>query len=214
MARQSKKSEVPTKTPVGAFRLSTARMQVVKVYDGNTIQGILTYRHWLLRKVQDEVTVRLNGINCPELNISQAKNPDEFAVEITHYVKQRIEGKRVKIVAARKPTRELIRESYTEKNDPRLLAFVHPTFFGMKQEALNVKLVRKGWARRYSKPEWMTKEYHKQLLKAERIAKRRRAGAWRNHDSEAEPLSLNFWIGFILGALVGFAACFLWLTNR
>ncbi len=215
MSGKRKKPEIPSKIPVGTFRLSTVWMRVLKVDDGNTIQGMITFRRWWFKKVRERVIVRLNGITCPELYISQARSPDEYAVEIAHYVKRHIEGEWVKVVIARKHTKELIRETYIEKTEPRLLAFIHPTFLRIKWPvSLNAKLVRKGWARRYGKPEWMTKEYHRQLLRAERTAKRRRAGVWTNHEAGAEPMSWSFWIGFILGALVGFAACFLLLNNR
>lgn len=212
MADKNITTEFSSQTPVGTFRLRSVRMHVMKVLDGNTIGGTLEFRRWGLRKVKETVTIRLNGIKCPELHIQQAgQEPDEFSVEATQYVKQQIEGKRVKVVAARKYNGELIRENHNNvRLEPSLVAFVHPTFLGMKRNALNVRLVRKGFAWRSLKPQWMTKQYHQQLLKAEKAAKRQRTGVWRNYTSDTESTGWKFWLGFLLGILFGFAASFLW----
>ena len=215
MARKQKKSKTVSKIPPAKFRVVSTWMQVMKVHDGSTIEGVLTLRRWWFWKAEEDVAVRPAGIVCPELHIYEAgQEPDEFAIETLQYVKQRIEGKWVKTIIAQKRTGELVRENHGEWAEPRLLAFIHPTFFGIKRMSLNERLVRKGWARRYAKSEWMTKEYHRKLLRAERLAKRRRAGLWSSYETETELESRNFWTGFILGLLLGIIIGFLLFLYR
>ncbi len=216
MSQKQKTTEFSSKIPVELFRLCSIKLRGTKILDGNMLRGNLVYRRWGVRKVEEAVVIQLNGIRSPELHIQQAgTEPDDFAIEAIQYLKQQIEGKRVKVVIARKHNGELIQKNYnSEHSKPALLAFIHPTFWGIKQDALNVRLVRKGLAWRSNKSEWMTKKYHQQLSKAEKKAKKRRINLWRNCEPERESRSLNFWVGLLVGILVGFAMCLLWTFYR
>lgn len=217
MSRKSKKkpSDSFSKTPPDHFRLVTAWMQVTKIHDTHTIQGTLSLRHWGFWTTEEEIMVRPAGIICPQLHVQQAgQEPDDYAIEIMQYWKQHLLGKRVKIVIARRRTGEFIRDSYNEWRDPRVLAFFHPTFFGVKREALNIKLVRRGWARYHNKSDWMVKEYHTQLQRAERWAKGRRLGVWHNYQNEVESERWDFWTGFLLGLLLGLVISALWFYQN
>ena len=190
-------------------------MQVTKIHDTHTIEGTLSLRRWWFWTTDEDIIVRPAGLICPQLHVQQAgQEPDEYAIDIMQYWKQHLLGKRIKIVLAQRRTGEFIRDSYNEWREPRVLVFFHPTFFGITREALNIKLVRKGWAKYHPRSDWMVKEYHTQLQRAERSAKRHRVGAWQNSQNELEPEGLDFWTGFLLGLLLGLAISALWFYQN
>lgn len=217
MSRKAKKKSPDnfSKTPREHFRVITAWMRVTKIHDTHTIEGTLSLRRWWFWSTEETIVVRPAGIICPQIHVQQAgQEPDEYAIEMMQYWKQHLLGKRVKIVFAQRRTGELMRDTYGEWIEPRVLVFLHPSFLGFKREPLNVKLVRKGWARYHAKSDWMLKEYHAQLQSAERSAKRRRVGIWQNYQSEVESEGWDFWTGFLLGLLLGLSISALWFYQN
>ncbi len=170
--RQSGKA--PPKFASGEFRMKRGKLFCEKVEDGDTLKGTVSFRRWgVLRTIAAHV--QLAGIKVPELHIMEGgRLPDDLAIEAMNYTKRRIEGKTVKIKLAVDKSGQWIRESqFSQSNrwaDPRVLAIVFPRWHF---ESINVKLIRKGYARLHNRPDWMSKDFEKALERAQRKARKR-----------------------------------------
>ena len=156
-----------------SFHLEThwARMQAIR--DGDTVVVELTRRKFFVPFRETKV-LRLAGINTSELNTRSPNDPEPFAIEATRYVQQFLPiGKRILVTyAVKKKTNQPRCDRFG-----RLLAFIHlPVCGWFKGRCVNVALVRRGLARLYEHPDWMTPAYQTQLSLANQEARRKHRG--------------------------------------
>lgn len=164
-------------TPI---RLKRVKAKVLRILDGDTIDVTLYWWRWLWRHSL-ETRIRFAGMDAPEL-WPQSGAPEPYAIEAAAFVVKKIEGKTIELeFAIHKITNEWVRESGGDWEKKRLLAIVY-TRWG---ENLNVMLVKKGLARVYQSPTWMTKKFATQLNSAQTHAKRWKRGMWKNQKQNA-----------------------------
>jgi len=133
--------------PAAVCHLTLARCTI---NDGDTIKGTHTTGLWPFQQ-SEIITIRLAGINCPEYNEPLGDTATAFTTKFC-------QGKTVIIEYARDRHKSWIMEG---SGYGRLLGFVW-----RGGDCLNMKLVRKGLAHLYEKPDWMTGGRKRQLLRA------------------------------------------------
>lgn len=194
------------KLTIKDFRLKRGKLTISKVVDGDTVTGTLRTRRWLFFHIATQETVRLAGINAPELNIHVNKGPENYAVEASSYLKK-WEGKNVRVKFAVSKGGDWLREIQANWG-PRLPGILYPHVWSAR--SINARLVDRGLARLYNKPDWMTKDLAKELVTAWTQARRHRRGLWKNVEVETVGISvgeavLYCVLCFALGVLIGAA---------
>lgn len=209
MGKKSKPSRFISKYDLKKYTLKTAKFQVSKVLDGDTMKGTVILRSWGRRKTT-EVTVQLLGVNTPDMRVMEAgKEPDDYAIDAMHLAK-RLEGKRVPIVFAVAHAGNFwIREPQMQSgrwNEHRLLAIVYPK---KGKESLNEALLRRGYARLQRSCEWMSPAFAQRLIKAYNDARRKQRGLWKGQEVELEEVGISreqLIVYCILSFIAGFMA--------
>lgn len=143
---------------------------VTQVIDGDTVR---------IRRgpADDEVTVRLLGIDAAEMNYRGGGSPEHFAAESTRYLRSRVEGRSVTIKLEPLDTRDRY---------DRLLAYLY-----RDTENLNLSLVRDGQVyadRRFRHT------YRSQFEQAETEARRAGRGLWKDVQVEQMPEWRRRWM--------------------
>jgi len=137
---------------------------VVRVVDGDTVR--------IRRGLGDEeVPVRLLGIDAAEMNYTTDAPPEHFAREATEYLRERVEGRQVTLKLEPLETRDRYN---------RLLAYLYPT----DSENLNLTLVQSGYVyadRRHRHT------FRAQFEQAENEARRKGRGLWKDVKPEQMP---------------------------
>ena len=189
------------------YKLKTAKFEVTKVFDGDTMKGNVIVWNWGRRR-SVETVVQLLGINTPALHVTESnREPEDGAVEAMHLTKQ-LEDKTVRIVFAVAHAGNFwIRESQMNSNrwdEQRLLAIVYPK---RGKESLNEQLVRNGYAQ-IRKAEWLPIDFTKKLTNAFVDAQRKQRGIWKNKRTNIELVGVPnekviayCLMSFLLGAL-------------
>lgn len=126
---------------------------VTRVVDGDTIDVLIDGK---------KTPVRFIGMNAPETY--QGQSPECYAEESLRYVKNRIEGKNITLIA----------DSTQENKDKyeRLLRYI------LLEDGtnLNLELIQKGYAREYTYK--IPYQYQQEFRLAQDTAKKTTAGLW------------------------------------
>lgn len=143
---------------------------VTSVIDGDTVR---------IRRgpADDEVPVRLLGIDAPEMNYRTDSPPEHFAQQATQYLRSRVEGRSVILKLEPLETRDRY---------DRLLAYLYPT----PNENLNLTMVRDGQVyadRRFNHT------YRAQFEQAENEARSAGRGLWKSVRIEQMPAWRQRW---------------------
>lgn len=144
---------------------------VVRVIDGDTLRVRVGDR-------DAEVTVRLIGIDAPELRPRDGEGPEHFAQQATDYARTRAENRRVLLQLEPPRTRDRY---------DRLLAYAWLS----ESESLNLALVRDGYAyadRRFNHT------YRALFEQAENEARKKRRGLWKEITEEQMPAWRRQWL--------------------
>ena len=134
--------------------ISGQSVRVEKVIDGDTIAVIID---------GNKTTVRFIGVNAPETY--QGKKSECFAEESFQYVKNRIEGSNVSLVA----------DNTQENKDKyeRLLRYI----MLVDGTNLNLELIEKGYAKEYTYK--IPYQYQQEFRSAQTVAKTNTIGLWK-----------------------------------
>ena len=145
-----------TQLPVESQKIATVSGQSVrveKVIDGDTIAVLID---------GNKTTVRFIGVNAPETY--QGKKSECFAEESFEYVKNRIEGKYISLVA-----------DDTQENKDKYERLLRYVMLGDGIN-LNVELIEKGYAREYTYK--IPYQQQQEFRSAQAAAKANRFGLW------------------------------------
>ena len=180
------------------IRKHTCRVR--SVYDGDTLTvEWAEFSWWGFKKHVRPVKVRLAYIDTPEIRYKQAG-----ALQAREFLEKLVMGKRVVVEYEELPGGGARRGDYN-----RILAVVHLQRSFLPNVNINQLLLKKGLARLYHNPDNITPHHVKKLLRAERQAKRRCRGVWRNTRDQQVNASADvlFYIaiGIVLGILIGIA---------
>lgn len=143
---------------------------VVRVIDGDTVR---------VRRgpADDEVPVRLLGIDAPEMNYTSDEPPDYYAKDATQYLRARVEGRSVTLKLEPLQTRDRY---------DRLLAYLYLS----DAENLNLTMVKDGQVyadRRFRHT------FRSQFEQAETEARRKARGLWKDVTPEQMPAWRRKW---------------------
>lgn len=130
-------------------------LKVKHVIDGDTF--------WIDDGSKKGKKVRLIGIDAPESRKSQNKDVEFYGKEASNYLKNRLKGKKVK----------LVQDVSTTDRYRRILAYVYledGTF-------INEELLREGYARVYTFPPDV--KYAQRFLKLQKQAQQQKKGLWK-----------------------------------
>lgn len=130
-------------------------LKVKHVIDGDTF--------WIDEGSKKGKKVRLIGIDAPESRKSQNKDVEFYGKEASNYLKNRLKGKKVK----------LVQDVSTTDRYRRILAYVYledGTF-------INEELLREGYARVYTFPPDV--KYAQRFLKLQKQAQQQKKGLWK-----------------------------------
>ncbi len=144
---------------------------VTRVVDGDTVR---------IRRgpADDEVPVRLLGIDAPEMNYRSSDPPEYFAEQATNYLRSRVDQRSV--ILKLEPLKT--RDQYN-----RLLAYLYLN----ETENVNLAMVRDGYAyadRRFPHT------FRSQFEQAEHEARRARRGLWKDVTVEQMPAWRQRWL--------------------
>lgn len=145
---------------------------VTRVVDGDTLRVRVDGND------DQEVVVRLLGIDAPELRPREGGGPEHFSRQATDYVRARAEDRRVLLQL--EPTR-------TRDRFDRLLAYVWLS----ESESLNLALVRDGLAyadRRFDHT------YRALFEQAENEARKKQRGLWKEITEDQMPSWRRQWL--------------------
>jgi len=145
---QSKTESTKIATVSGYF------VQVEKVVDGDTINVVIDGH---------KTAVRFIGINAPETY--QGKSPECFAEDSFQYVKNRIEGQQVSLIA-----------DATQENKDKYERLLRYIILGDGTN-LNLELIQKGYAREYTYK--IPYQYQQEFRDAQVVAKTNTLGLWK-----------------------------------
>lgn len=145
-------------------------VMVIHVVDGDTVR---------IRRgpADDQVLVRLLGIDAAEMNYRTDSPPEHFAEQATRYLRNRVEGRSVILKLEPLETRDRY---------DRLLAYLYPT----PNENLNLTMVRDGQVyadRRFRHT------YRTQFEQAENEARHAGRGLWKSVRTEQMPAWRQRW---------------------
>ena len=148
-------SKYTQKTNRGEQTVFNRFYKVKFVVDGDTF--------WIDDGTKKGKKVRLIGIDAPESRKSQNKDVEYFGKEASNYLKNRLKGKKVK----------LVQDVSTTDRYQRILAYVYledGTF-------INEELLREGYARVFTFPPDV--KYAQRFLKIQRQAQQQQKGLWK-----------------------------------
>jgi len=169
---------------------------VTSVSDGDTVKIEVGYGWLGLRK--ETLHIRFAGMDTPETTENQP-----FAEEAKQYVITKILNRRVTLeVAKLKGSGQYIMGVHG-----RVVGVIYPSLLGL---SLNVELVKKGLAKVYPKDRcsWMTGGLWRELLAAEKRARRKQLGVW----STVHPEASQVW-SVVVGIGLGMVLCVIILLS-
>lgn len=179
------------------YKLVRLSGTVTHVADGDTIDVEVSYGAFGTRK--EQLRIRFAGVDTPEV-----KEQQPFAEEAKQVVIDKVLNRRVSVtVAELKGSRQYITGTHG-----RVVGIIHPSWFGL---SLNIELVKCGLAKVYPKSacSWMVDSLWRELLDAEKQAKRKRLKIW---NVSTQPSPSQFW-PLVYGVLIGLMLCVLFLIG-